>query len=148
MRTGTVFFGAIGAIVIGVIFWLALFGVVQLNRPASVAVGPGAALAPAPAVPAQPQQFKVVATDVKFDQKEIRVLAGQPLEITLDNRGVLEHDFTIQNPSFQVKAAGGQTAKGTFTPTRERTYDFFCSIPGHREAGMVGKLIVGPAGAQ
>src|SRR5947199_146195 len=52
MRTGTVFLGALGAIVIGVIFWLALFGVVQLNRPAGVAVGPGVTLAPAPAGPA------------------------------------------------------------------------------------------------
>jgi len=24
------------------------------------------------------------------------------------------------------------------------TYEFFCAIPAHREAGMMGRLIVGP----
>ena len=167
MRPGVIVAGLIGSVLIGVTFWLALFGLVQLNRPAPMPMGPGVAVAPAPAPPApaqaqappapaqaqapaapgQAQQIKLVATDIKFDQKEIKVAAGQPVEMTLENKGVLEHDFTIQNPAFQIKAAGGQTARGTFTPTKEGTYDFFCSIPGHREAGMAGKLIVGSGGA-
>jgi uncharacterized cupredoxin-like copper-binding protein len=31
---------------------------------------------------------------------------------------------------------------GTFT-VEEGTYEFYCSIPGHRESGMVGTLVVG-----
>ena len=30
----------------------------------------------------------------------------------------------------------------TFTPTDPGTYEFYCTIPGHREAGMVGSLVV------
>ena len=163
MRAGIVLAGLFGSVVIGVMFWLAIFGFVQLSRPGAVVTAPGVAVAPAPGVsvpaaPAQtqgqaqapaggPQAVKIVASDLKFDQKEIKVAAGQPVELTLENKGVLEHDLTIQDPAFKVTAQGGQTAKGSFTPAREGTYEFFCSIPGHKEAGMAGKLIVGPAAA-
>lgn len=173
MRLGVIVASIAGAIVIGVTFWLAMFGFLQLTRPAPVAVGPGVAVAPAPAVsapaapgqtsgqmqmqahdhmqtqaptvPGQPLQVKIVASELKFDPKEIRATVGQPVELTLENKGVLEHDFTLSEPQFQLKALGGQTAKGTFTPTKEGTFDFICSVPGHKEGGMVGKLIVGPA---
>jgi nitrite reductase (NO-forming) len=162
MRPGYLVGGLIGSIVIGVTFWLALYGAIQLNRPVPIVSGPSVAMAPAPAValPAKsttaavpvsaavgPRTIKIVATDLKFDQKEIKVPAGQPVEVTLDNKGVLEHDFTLQQPAFRVVAQGGQTASGTFTPSKEGSYDFICSIPGHKEAGMVGKLIVGPGSA-
>jgi nitrite reductase (NO-forming) len=164
MRIGVIFGGLVGAVIIGVMFWMALFGFVQLSRttPAPVAGGPGLALAPAPALqlspPGQAQtqppaaapvaqsgSIKVVASDLKFDQKEIRVAVGQPVEIVLENKGVLEHDFVVDELNVRILAQGGQTAKGTFTPTKEGSYEFICSIPGHKEAGMVGKLIVGPA---
>ena len=38
----------------------------------------------------------------------------------------------------------GKPALALFTPTTPGTYTFYCHIPGHREAGMVGTLIVGP----
>src|SRR5712691_11335814 len=108
MRPGVIFAGIVGSVVIGIVFWLALFGLVQLNRPMpmQMPMGPGvmpapapqpAALAAAPVVASQAQQVKIVATDLKFDQKEIKVAAGQPVELTLENKGVLEHDFTLQS---------------------------------------------------
>ena len=159
MRPAYLIGGLIGSIVIGVTFWLAFYGAVQLSRPVPIVSGPGVAVAPAPVVvlPARPSSaaapapavngpraVRIVATDLKFDPKEIKVPVGQPVEVTLDNKGVLEHDFKLQQPNFRVAAQGGQTASGTFTPSQEGSYDFICSIPGHKEAGMVGKLIVGP----
>src|SRR6266542_3928697 len=146
MRLSVIFAGIVGSVVIGIMFWLALFGLVQLNRPMPMQMPMGPAIMPAPAAqpaapaaaraaPGQAQPVKLVATDLKFDQKEIKVAAGQPVELTLENKGVLEHDFTLQSPAFQLKALAGQTAKGTFTPANEGTYEFFCSIPGHKEAG-------------
>ena len=167
MRFGMLVGGVVGAVTLGVMFWLAMYGLVQMGRPMSVATSPGFAVAQAPvpgaiarpgavtapgqqqaAAPASgPLQVKLVAADLKFDQKEIRAAVGQPVEITLENKGVLEHDFVLDEPQFRVLAAGGQTAKGTFTPTKEGTYEFYCSIPGHKQAGMVGKLIVGSGAA-
>jgi plastocyanin len=159
MRPGLLVAGLVGSIVIGGTFWLALFGFVQLNRPAPV-VGPGVAALPAPAIALQPtpqakaqapatagqaQPVKIVATDLKFDLKEIKVAAGQSVEVTLDNKGVLEHDVALHDPAFKVMAAGGQTARGTFTPAKEGTYEFFCSIPGRVWRGVVCPAS-GPAG--
>lgn len=36
----------------------------------------------------------------------------------------------------------GTTATVMFTPTKAGEYDFTCTISGHKEAGMVGKLVV------
>ena len=47
---------------------------------------------------------RVVASDLKFDTKEIKVAAGQPVEVTLENRGALEHDFKLLQPDFRVVA--------------------------------------------
>ena len=39
-------------------------------------------------------------------------------------------------------AMPGMSASVMFTPTQIGEYEFYCTIPGHREAGMVGRLIV------
>jgi uncharacterized cupredoxin-like copper-binding protein len=36
----------------------------------------------------------------------------------------------------------GQAGTLEFTPTKPGTYEFICTVPGHKEAGMVGALIV------
>jgi len=37
-----------------------------------------------------------------------------------------------------------QSGQSEFIPTKEGTYYYICTVPGHREQGMVGKIIVGP----
>ena len=39
-------------------------------------------------------------------------------------------------------AIAGTNASVIFTPTEAGVYEFACTLPGHKEAGMVGKLIV------
>ena len=41
MRPGYIIGGLIGAVVIGVTFWLALYGLVQISRPMPMMAGPG-----------------------------------------------------------------------------------------------------------
>ncbi len=44
--------------------------------------------------------------------------------------------------SLHVAAAPGASAMIEFTATEAGAYVFYCTVPGHREAGMEGKLTV------
>jgi plastocyanin len=53
------------------------------------------------------------------------------------------HDFVIEGvPGFAVDVSGGQTATNK-VELEAGEYTFYCSIPGHRSAGMEGTLTVG-----
>lgn len=41
-----------------------------------------------------------------------------------------------------VAAAAGGTSTVEFTPTEAGTYEVYCSVPGHKEAGMVAQVVV------
>lgn len=105
-------------------------------------------------------------TDFAFGPSSVTIPAGQPVKITLDNKGLVEHDFVIEKApasmesmpengsemhhmsgdasEFVVHASvpAGKTATLEMTVSEPGTYQFFCSVPGHKEAGMTGELIV------
>ncbi|MGE3269467.1 MAG: plastocyanin/azurin family copper-binding protein [Chloroflexota bacterium] len=127
----------------------------------SMMTGAGPAVAaPAPAVQAQTQaqaapagqvaaEQKVVATDLKFTPPALQAKVGQPVKIVLENKGVIEHDIafpTMQSdkPVNSLKAVvkSGQTGALEFTPSVAGTYEYICTIPGHKEAGMKGTINV------
>ena len=108
--------------------------------------GPSAA-APATVKPASSTQtVEVRATDMlKFEPATITVKRGTPVRLTLTSTGALEHDWVVDNldgKKVQVHAGPKASATVEFTPTAAGSYEFYCSIPGHREAGMKGTLIV------
>jgi nitrite reductase (NO-forming) len=85
---------------------------------------------------------KVTASEFKFTPASIQVPVGQKVSFTLDNPGVVEHDVTIQAARFTLAAKAGQTATDAFTLDKAGVFDFICSIPGHKDAGMRGSLTV------
>jgi nitrite reductase (NO-forming) len=62
--------------------------------------------------------------------------------LTLLNAGVVEHDVTVSSAGFSLLARVGQTTTGDFTFDKPGVFDFLCSIPGHKDAGMKGTLTV------
>ncbi|MBN9654732.1 hypothetical protein J0K78_10695 [Halobacillus sp. GSS1] len=44
--------------------------------------------------------------------------------------------------TIHMNAKSGQTVRIKFIPQEKGEFEFFCSVPGHKEAGMVGKFIV------
>ncbi|MHB8531550.1 MAG: plastocyanin/azurin family copper-binding protein [Solirubrobacteraceae bacterium] len=78
-----------------------------------------------------------------FDKKSLSAKAGK-VEISFANASPVEHNVTIaqgstvlgQTPTF---AGGAKTLSLSLKPG---TYTFFCSVPGHRPAGMEGTLTV------
>lgn len=55
-----------------------------------------------------------------------------------------DHEMTVDADelSVHISATAGDRQTVTFTPAEPGEYEFFCSVPGHREGGMVGTLIV------
>ena len=126
-------------------------GLVTGAGPAVAApVVPPQVQAPAAAAVAQtPLEVKVVATDLKFAPPTIQAKVGQPIKIVLENKGAIEHDIHFPTlkadkpaASLTAHARSGQTATLEFTPTAKGRYEYICTIPGHKEAGMKGVINV------
>lgn len=81
----------------------------------------------------------------KYEPTTITAQVGQEVNVTLDNVGVLEHSFVIDELGVTTEnVAAGQQKVVSFTPQTAGTYTFYCHIPAHKEAGMVGTLTVNP----
>jgi uncharacterized cupredoxin-like copper-binding protein len=112
------------------------------------------------------QNVTLEAKELAFTPANLEVTAGEPVRLTLQNIGALEHDFSVMGfpiegeaaeaggsgheaghgegdePDLHVAALGGASATLDFTPTKPGTYEFWCTVPGHKEAGMTGTLVV------
>jgi uncharacterized cupredoxin-like copper-binding protein len=77
--------------------------------------------------------------------KPDKVTASPPgiIEIKVKNVESGVHDLVIRDiPGFQVEVSGeGDVASGKVKLAKGK-YEFYCSIPGHEEAGMKGTLTV------
>jgi plastocyanin len=83
-------------------------------------------------------------SDLAFDQKSVSAKAGS-VTISFDNMQPLQHDVKVADSSGQELGGTDLVSDGTATATvdlQPGTYTFFCSVPGHREAGMEGTLTV------
>jgi nitrite reductase (NO-forming) len=77
-----------------------------------------------------------------FDPSDFEVPEGE-VAIQLVNIDAFDHDFTVDELDVKLLMGPDETVDGTFQAT-PGTYTFYCSIPGHREAGMEGTITVLP----
>jgi plastocyanin len=80
---------------------------------------------------------------IAYDKTDLEANAGQ-VTIDFTNDSSLQHDVTLDGPGVEDEStdtiSGGSTSK-TFD-LQPGTYTFYCSVDGHRDAGMEGKLVV------
>ena len=93
---------------------------------------------------APPLKVSLEAQDIKWSSNAITASVGQSVEVTVVNTGALEHNFSVDQFTVNKNVAIGATETITFAPSSSGTYEFYCAIAGHREAGMVGTLTVNP----
>ena len=111
-------------------------------------------------------EITVEADDFTYRPVSLTVPVGQPVTLTLKNTGAVEHDFVIEKikvtdveasdsgpaahhqtghePEYDLHffAKAGETETLRFTALEPGTYEIFCSLEGHKEAGMIGELMV------
>lgn len=87
------------------------------------------------------RRIEVAATSFEFDPDEITVTAGEDVAIVLTSDDLL-HDFTIDELDAHVAADADETNDGGLRADEPGRYTFYCSVPGHRDGGMEGVLIV------
>ena len=85
----------------------------------------------------------VASTEFKYAPANVRVTAGRMVTLVLDNSGgETEHGLFVPGLGFRLQAKAGEIARKNILVEKPGKYDFDCDLPGHRDAGMTGTLIV------
>jgi uncharacterized cupredoxin-like copper-binding protein len=104
-------------------------------------------------------KIDVTMTDFQFQPNTFTVPAGQEISLSAENNGGVVHSFVIMkkgesagtefseedqpNVYWQVEIQPGGSTNTTFmAPADPGEYEVVCHVPGHVQAGMVGKLNV------
>lgn len=84
----------------------------------------------------------VVAVDIAFEPTEFTIAADTDVVVTIENQGLLQHDFFIDELDIKsdLLDSGATTTVTINAPAG--TYEYYCDVTGHKEAGMVGTLTV------
>jgi plastocyanin len=102
---------------------------------------------PPPAESAKAAALKFEAepgSALAYTEKSATAKAGT-VNIEFNNPQQLSHDVAIEDSSGKVVGETELVSDSTATATADLkpgTYTFFCTVPGHREAGMEGTLTV------
>ena len=95
---------------------------------------------PEVSAPTSPQ-LELDASEMRYDPSRIAVEGGD-VPVVLQNIGQVIHDLRIEGkPTFLLEAPPGETTTATWKLDEGR-YRIYCSLPGHRAAGMEGILEV------
>jgi plastocyanin len=81
---------------------------------------------------------------LKFQQPSLTAKAGS-ISISFANAATLPHNLTVASASGTQVGATATFTGGTRVLTlnlKPGTYKFYCTVPGHRAAGMEGTLTV------
>jgi plastocyanin len=87
------------------------------------------------------REVALVARDLRFEPDAIEVEAGEDVAIVLTAEDV-EHDFVVDEADVHVGAEAGETATGGLRIDEPGTYTAYCSVAGHRSAGMEATVTV------
>jgi len=88
-------------------------------------------------------QVEASETALAFNTTSLTAKAGQ-VTVDFTNPSAIPHNVAIEQngkeiSGFEPIAEGEESETADLKPG---TYTFFCSVPGHREAGMEGTLVV------
>jgi uncharacterized cupredoxin-like copper-binding protein len=99
---------------------------------------------PSAAVNAQTaaDSVEVSMVDLAFEPSDLTIPADTDVSIVLTNNGAAPHNFYLEDLDVHSDTLSpGDTATVTVN-LPAGTYTYYCNVPGHRQAGMEGTLVV------
>ena len=116
-----------------------------------------------PGNPKKPSRtIEVTMSEMEFTPSRIEVKRGEQIRFIVRNAGTEDHEFLLastednlkhaeamkKNPKMEhddpngVRLAPKKSAEILWKFTKAGTFEYSCLIPGHREAGMIGQILV------
>ncbi|MDR5697132.1 MAG: cupredoxin domain-containing protein [Armatimonadota bacterium] len=91
------------------------------------------------------QEIEVGLNEFRFEPATIEVSRGKVV-FKLKNTGTVEHDFVLPDLGLGTPPIPPGQSRDLELEIRAQPgrYRIECDVPGHREAGMVGTLVVKP----
>ena len=77
----------------------------------------------------------------KFQPSRIEVTKDKVTHLKLTSADT-NHTFTVDELGINISIPSGKTVSQDITVSKAGTFTFYCSVPGHRQAGMQGSLEV------
>ncbi|MFA7297350.1 MAG: multicopper oxidase domain-containing protein [Dehalococcoidia bacterium] len=122
----------------------AILGVAALLV-ATLALGGRSMTGGGEASPAAAKTVAVELGDLFIKPGQISVEKGANVTLKVKNTGGTEHNLAIEGGAMTKNLKSGESADLTFKADKD-TYTLVCTIPGHKEGGMVAKLTTGGTG--
>lgn len=91
------------------------------------------------------ERVKVVAKEFELDPEETELAPGT-YEFELENKGAVPHDLTVVGPGVEdakTPVIGSDERATLQVVLVEGEYELYCSVPGHKDAGMTTTITVG-----
>lgn len=85
---------------------------------------------------------EIAMKDIAFAPQELTIPANVNVTISVPNQGATIHDFNIDDLNAHSGNVTAGAAGSVTINAAPGDYQYYCSLPGHREAGMVGVLHV------
>lgn len=114
-----------------------VLGALATSALAAGASGSGGGVAEAPTTTGV-----LTAESTKWIETSLQMENGEVLGLFIINRDDFAHTFDIDALGISVQMAANSTTAVAIKPTATDTLEFYCAVPGHREAGMVGSIAV------
>ena len=87
------------------------------------------------------EAVEVESYDIYFEPDKLSIPANTDVTVQLPNAGASLHNFSIDELGISVDIGPGATEEVVINaPAGE--YEYYCNVPGHKPAGMVGTLTV------
>ena len=84
----------------------------------------------------------LIVDNFRFADSRIEMKPGDVLGLLITNNDETAHSFDVDSLDLHVPLPPNATTAVAIQPTDPGTFEFYCALPGHKGAGMVGTISV------